>query len=243
MLRSHSLPLVASLTVVVLLLASCSDTADDSVDTTLAPTTTTIATSATPATPAPAEAPATTTAPSTTHGATTSSMVDIVVSECSPPSAVRSGDSELFVDLHRAVEAVVQDTNALGAAVLGVEDFGSGWEKREPVASSVEPLLADLAVVEAVAASVLVDEYGARYDEEGLSWVFPESMWPLSPPFGYLEELAMAPSMYRDDILPMLYAKTTLGEAVQHWNYGASPCGQAHGMVERLEGARSLFSS
>ena len=40
MVRSHSLRLVASLTLVVLLLASCGDTADDSADTTLAPTTT-----------------------------------------------------------------------------------------------------------------------------------------------------------------------------------------------------------
>jgi len=223
----------------VLLLASCSDTADDSAGTTVAPKTTTT----TPTMTAPADAATTTMAPSTTHGATTSSIADIAMNECPPPSSVTSDDSELFVDLHRAVEAVVEDTNMLGAAVLEIEDFGPGWEKREPVASSVELLLANLAVVETVTAGVLVDEYGAIYDEEGLSWVFPESMWPLSPPFGYLEELAMAPSMYRDDILPMLYAKTTLGEAVQHWNYGASPCGQAHGMVERLEGARSLFSS
>jgi heat shock protein HslJ len=41
MLRSHSLWLVASLTLVVLLLTSCGDSADDSADTTLAPTATT----------------------------------------------------------------------------------------------------------------------------------------------------------------------------------------------------------
>lgn len=47
MLRPHSLRLVASLTLVMLLLASCGDTADDSADTTLAPTTTTTATTTT----------------------------------------------------------------------------------------------------------------------------------------------------------------------------------------------------
>jgi heat shock protein HslJ len=41
MLRSHSLRLVALLTLVVLLLTSCGDSADDSADTTLAPTATT----------------------------------------------------------------------------------------------------------------------------------------------------------------------------------------------------------
>ena len=48
MLRPHSLRWFASLTAVVLLLASCGDTADDSADTTLAPTTTTTATATTP---------------------------------------------------------------------------------------------------------------------------------------------------------------------------------------------------
>ncbi len=43
MLRPYSLPLVASLALVVLLLASCGDTADDSADTTIAATTTTTA--------------------------------------------------------------------------------------------------------------------------------------------------------------------------------------------------------
>lgn len=47
MLRPYSLPLVASLTPVVLLLASCDDTADDSTDTTLAPTTATLEATAT----------------------------------------------------------------------------------------------------------------------------------------------------------------------------------------------------
>jgi acyl-CoA thioesterase-1 len=59
MLPPHSLPLVASLTLVVLLLASCSDTADDSADTTLAATTTTTAAPTTTTT----AAPTTTTAP------------------------------------------------------------------------------------------------------------------------------------------------------------------------------------
>jgi hypothetical protein len=58
MLRPHSLLLVASLTLVVLLLAACSDTADDSADTTLAATTTTTAAPTTTT-----EAPTTTTAP------------------------------------------------------------------------------------------------------------------------------------------------------------------------------------
>ena len=44
MLRPYSLPSVASLTLVVLLLASCGDTADDSADTTIAATTITTAT-------------------------------------------------------------------------------------------------------------------------------------------------------------------------------------------------------
>jgi hypothetical protein len=43
MLRPYSLPLVASLALVVLLLVSCGDTADDSADTTIAATTTTTA--------------------------------------------------------------------------------------------------------------------------------------------------------------------------------------------------------
>ena len=47
MLRPHSFPFVASLTLVVLLLASCGDTADDSADTTLAPATATTATTTT----------------------------------------------------------------------------------------------------------------------------------------------------------------------------------------------------
>ncbi|MCJ7780202.1 MAG: META domain-containing protein [Acidimicrobiia bacterium] len=47
MLRPHSLRLVASLILVALLLASCGHTADDSADTTLAPTTTTTATTTT----------------------------------------------------------------------------------------------------------------------------------------------------------------------------------------------------
>ncbi len=49
MVRPHSLRLVASLTLVVLLLASCGDTADDSADTTLAPATTTMPPTATAA--------------------------------------------------------------------------------------------------------------------------------------------------------------------------------------------------
>jgi heat shock protein HslJ len=61
MLRSHSLRLVASLTLVVLLLTSCGDTADDSADTTLAPTSTTIA--ATTTLPPTATAAPTTTEP------------------------------------------------------------------------------------------------------------------------------------------------------------------------------------
>jgi heat shock protein HslJ len=61
MLRPHSLWLVASLTLVVLLLASCGDTADDSADTTLAPTSTTIA--ATTTLPPTATAAPTTTEP------------------------------------------------------------------------------------------------------------------------------------------------------------------------------------
>jgi heat shock protein HslJ len=61
MLRLHSLRLVASLTLVVLLLASCGDTADDSADTTLAPTSTTIA--ATTTLPPTATAAPTTTEP------------------------------------------------------------------------------------------------------------------------------------------------------------------------------------
>ena len=49
MVRPHSLRLVASLTLVVLLLASCGDTADDSADTTFAPATTTMPPTATDA--------------------------------------------------------------------------------------------------------------------------------------------------------------------------------------------------
>ena len=136
-----------------------------------------------------------------------------------------------------------ENSNTLGAALLNLESFDPGWENQEPVASIVESLLVDLDTVETVTAGVLVDEYGASYDEEAVSWVFPESMTPLSPAFGYLEELAMAPGLYRDDILPLMYSMRTVHEAVEHWNYGASPCGHANGMVERLQGARSLLSS
>ena len=224
-----------SLAVVMLLTAGgCTQTDDAAAEettTTIDVTTTTTQTTTT------------TVAPSTTQAVTTSSVPDIEVSECPSPDATTSGDSERFVDLHRAVEAVVVHTNLLGEALLDVEDFDPGWENQEPVASIIESLLVDLDTVETVTAEVLVDEYGASYDEEAVSWVFPASMTPLSPPFGYLEELAMSPDVYRGDILPLLYSMRTLDEAVQHWNYGASPCGHANGMVERLKGAHSLFSS
>lgn len=62
MLRPHSLPFVASLTLVVLLLASCGDTADDSAETTLAPATATTETTST-------LPPTTTAGPTTTEPA------------------------------------------------------------------------------------------------------------------------------------------------------------------------------
>ncbi len=92
MLRPYSLPLVASLTLVVLLLVSCSDTADDSADTTLARTTTTTA--------AP---PTTTTQPvldaeAVARAATEGIEVTFTEEECSHsgPSVLPEGEYEII---------------------------------------------------------------------------------------------------------------------------------------------------
>jgi hypothetical protein len=176
----------------------------------------------------------------TTDEPPAASPVARVVHQCSPPAAdVGEGSAEI----HQAISVVVERTNALGAALLEIDEFSSGWEEDEPVASIVESLLIKLAEVERITTDVLTTKYGATYDAEGVAWVFPESMWPLSPEYGSLEELAMAPELYRDDILPLMFSMTTLDEAVDHWNYGSSPCGHANGMVERLEAAKTLFSS
>lgn len=224
---------------VVLLVGGCSQSDEVSVGSTVAVTQTTTTQTITTTT----EFPSTTEAPSTTQAVTESSTVDAGVSQCEYPAVVTVGKSEQFVDLHQAVEAVVEHTNTLGLALLGVEDFSPGWENEEPVASVVEELLGDLETVEKVSGAVLVKEFGATYDQEAVSWVFPESMWPISPELGQLEELAMSSDLYRDDILPLMFSMTTLHDAVGHWNFGASPCGHANGMVERLESARSLFST
>ena len=88
MVRPHSLRLVASLTLVVLLLASCGNTADDSADTTLAPTTTTLppTTTAAPATTEPV--------PSSTEAAGAFFVVMFDGTECTTegPTVVAAGD-------------------------------------------------------------------------------------------------------------------------------------------------------
>jgi hypothetical protein len=216
---------------VALATTGCSLSGNAEVDDTVPVDVTTTVTSSVPTTSASS---------STTDAPPATSPVARVVHQCSPPVAdVGEGSAEI----HQAISAVVELTNALGAALLEIDDFSPGWEEDELVASIVESLLIKLAEVERITADVLTTEYGATYDAEGVAWVFPESMWPLSPEYGSLEELAMAPELYRDDILPLMFSMTTQDEAVDHWNYGSSPCGHANGMVERLESAKTLFSS
>lgn len=230
---------LVSLAVVLLLtVGACSGTDDVSVDGTTVTSATAAATTTIPTT----ETPTLATAPSTTQAAQTESDAAVEINECQSPLAATDSDSEAYVELQRATETFTRHTNEFGATLLAVEDFSSGWENQASVASIVAQLLADLEVIERVSAGVLIDAYGAFYDEEAISWVFPESMWPLPPGFGYLEELAMAPALYRDDILPLMFSMPTLHEAVNHWNHGASPCGYANGMIERLHGARSVIS-
>ena len=217
----------------LLVVGACSQSGDARPDEVLTPSTSTLTTlTDTTSEPSP-----------TTVAAAASSNGEIEVAQCKSPSASTPGQSETFHDLHSAVYAVTEHTNELGEALISVDSFDSGWEEQEPVATVIESLLEGLDLVEELSASLLIVEIGATYDEAAASWVFPESMWPISPELAQLEELATASSIYRNDILPQMFSISTQADAISHWNQGASPCGHANGMVERLESARQLFTS
>jgi hypothetical protein len=172
----------------------------------------------------------------------TTSTSGVKIEKCTAPSEPGSTASSVFVELHDAIDVVVRHTNALGKGLTAINNFEPGWESREPIASTIALLVEEVEQVEMIASAVLRDEFGAAFDQE-YGWEFPRDALPLSPALGNLEELATSVDMYRNEILPLLFSIRSLPEAVDYWNHGASPCGHANGMVERLDGALRAVSS
>lgn len=164
---------------------------------------------------------------------------------CSMPIPVSDDGFEAwFLDLHRAMAALVTDTNRLGAALTETDRFDPGWDDTEPVSSALTLLLADLDAIESIASSVLHDEYGATrnneatYTDEDFGWKFPDTALPVLPAVSHLEEISYGPIIYRNSILPAFFEMRSQGTAIGYFNSGgitAGPCGVTLSLVGLLD--------
>ncbi len=143
MLRRLSLGWLIPLTVVVLLLPACSDSADDSADTTLAPTTTTTATSTT----------TTTAAPTTTTAAisTTVSEPDLTIDEYNTAWEEELSEALLAVVTDDFVEEYHWYTQLDDRISVGTDSWGATVAAAYAVASDYEIELSGEAIVVGVA--------------------------------------------------------------------------------------------
>ena len=225
------------LILVVVLLAGCS--ADDSAN----EVTTTTVSAATTLSPTTLASGATTTSNAAATSVTSTTQMTLSeVSDCPSPSPTTDDDSDEYVRLHLAVEQLLVSTNQLGTTLLDLDDFNEGWENSEQVTPIVETIHVDLATLETEAAAILTDTFGATFDQEGMWWQFPEALWPVSPELASLEQVSLGVYEYRDTILPLLFTFSDRSEAIQHWNYGASPCGHAYTLGLLLENARPALN-
>ncbi len=113
---------------------------------------------------------------STSEGETTTTPPDAI---CPVPHPLPRGVSfdEGLVRMHRATSAFAESAALLGGALEAAGDFSPGWGAREPVASAVYRMQADLYTL----ASLLERTYaadGATYSPES-GWAFPDG-YPLA---------------------------------------------------------------
>jgi hypothetical protein len=142
-----------------------------------------------------------------------------------------------FADLHGAIGTLVEDTNSLGLVLLEIEDFSPGWENREPVSSTLAPLVADIDTIESMATIVLQDNFGATYSKVS-GWRFPEALAHVPPGISHLEELSYFPTYYRSDVMPAFFEMRSQGTAIAYFNGGgvtSGPCGMTASMVLLLD--------
>lgn len=232
--------LLSTLLISVLVTAGCSQSVTQTTanpTTTISPHTTSLpaATATTTSTTAPEAVSSS--VPSTTQPS------EPAISDCPSPSPTTDDDSYEYVRLHVAVAELLASTNQLGHALLDVTDYTAGWERSEQVAQIVDTIHADLDSLDREAAAILSGTFGATFDPEGMWWQFPKSLWPVSPELASLEQVSLGVYEYRDTILPLLFTFSDRTEVIEHWNYGASPCGHAFTLGLLLENARPVLNS
>lgn len=164
------------------------------------------------------------------QGPTTTASPALAVAQCPAPNPLPGDRAPWVVDLHSMVTEVATDTNHLGAALLEVSDFSPGWELREPIASPLGVLLADLDSMTVLSQSVFADEFGGAISSDG-EWVWPEELVPVSPTHSLFEEFGRGPESFESGPLYQLFTYESQEEAVDFWNTSGSPCSFANHAV------------
>jgi hypothetical protein len=103
----------------------------------------------------------------------------VPVEPCPRPQPL-AGDvvfDEGLTRLHRAATAFAESAVALRSILQTAEDFAPGWGAREPVASAVYRLQADLYTLADLTETTFAQD-GATYSPDG-GWAFPDG-YPLA---------------------------------------------------------------